>query len=117
MIAIVLLTALGVAAVVILQLRHPGSDIYQQSISIFGCIMPTIVALIAVIKGFDNGNDINGLKIQMNGHTEQMRKDVAQVATLTERALNASELYPNEITPTGTPIQKQIPERSVESHL
>ncbi len=42
-----------------------------------------------------------------------MRQDVAQVATLTERALNASEVYPNNITPQGSVIKRQ----ETETHL
>jgi len=80
-------------------------------------IAPTIVALLAALKSFRNGSDIKEVHLVVNSRLTELLAKTADNAKLTERALNASEVYPDEITPQGSVIKKAQTERQVESHL
>jgi hypothetical protein len=80
-------------------------------------IAPTLVALVAALKSFRNGKDIQEVHLVVNSRLSELLVQTAENAKLTERALNASKVYPKEITPGGSAIKKPSPAEQVESHL
>jgi hypothetical protein len=83
--AIIILTAMGMAAVVIMGL-HPL--VFDKSLIpvVVGLIAPTILSLLAVLKGYQNGMAIKDLHIAVDGRLSQLLASTTNNATLVERA-------------------------------
>lgn len=106
-IAIVALTAMGVGTVV---LMGAHSTVFDKSYIpfILSLIAPTVVSLLALLKGMQNGGAINDLHLIVNSRLTELLAKSELNATLVERAANASRAYPKEIAADGAPIKPKV---------
>lgn len=86
-IAVVCLGAVGVTAVVVLSIF---SHDLQPAILVLGFLGPSIAALVAALKSFENGNDIKNLSVQVDGRLTQLLESTRVAAQMTERVDKAS---------------------------
>lgn len=87
LVAIIILTGMGMSAVVIMGL-HPL--VFDKSLIpvVEGLIAPTILSLLAVVKGYQNGVAIKEVHMVINSRLTELLAKTAQNATLVERQAN-----------------------------
>lgn len=82
--AIVLLVTVALLSITVITILHPG-DNTAVIVSIFGCITPTIPALLALFKGIDNNKAIEQLHLVVNSRLTQLLESTANEAKFKER--------------------------------
>jgi hypothetical protein len=92
-IAIVVLTAMGVGAVLLVG-AHPAVFDKSYVPFVLGLIAPTVVSLLSLLKSVQNGVAIKEVHMIMNSRLTELLEKTAQNATLVERAAN--DIRPKE---------------------
>jgi hypothetical protein len=86
--ALVAISITGVAGMIAMTYFSPDGSTSRIEM-MFAFLTPSALAMIAVLKGHENGAKLEKLGVEMNGNINKLMDKTAEAATLTERAAGA----------------------------